>query len=169
MALARPVDCGSISVLCTSNTIFGPDSAIQGPLPSQSVRSWLLEHFSAILTSSRCLKRKLWGSDFDKNQCSIPNHHFCKNSRFASTRTQFSRFREPGSHAKIILNLMQNGTWQLTMSKTPKAKLWSRDFVLHGVCGTTRMALRGAQSRSKSHPSSPIRQISVPFRCSGSH
>ena len=109
------------------------------------------------------------GSDFDKNRCSILKHHFCKNSRFASTRTWFSRFREPGSHAKIILNLMQNGTWQLTMSKTRKAKLWTRDFVLQGVCGTTCVALRVAQSRSKRHPSSLIRQISVPFLCSGSH
>ena len=41
--------------------------------------------------------------------------------------------------------------------------------MLQAVFGTTRMALRGAQSRSKRHPSSLIRQISIPFLCSGSH
>ena len=145
------------------------DCPIQGPFTSQSARSCLLGHFSVILQASDAWNGGFGGSDFDEKQCSTPKHHFCENSRFASTRTRFSRFWEPESHKKIVLNLMQNGTWQLTMSKSRKAKLWSRNFVLQGVFGTTRDALRDAQSRSERHPSSLIHQISIPFLCFGNH
>ena len=88
------------------------------------------------------------GSDFDENQCSSPKHNFCENSRFASTRTRFSRFWESGNHTKIVQNPMQNGTWQITMEKTWKAKLWSRNFVHQGAFRMTR----DAQELPKSSP-----------------
>ena len=108
--------------------------------------------------SFRCLKRRLWGVRFRWKAMLYTKMSFCENSCFASTRTQIPRFWKTGSHAKIVQNLMQNGTWQLTMSKTRKAKLWSRNFVLQGVFGTTPDAQGGAHSMSKRHPSSLINE-----------
>ena len=168
VAPAQMVDGVLESVIWNPNAILGTDSPLQCPSPSPLVQSTLWGHFSAILTRFRCPKRRLLGVRFQWKAILSTKMIFCGNSCFASTRTRFSRFWEPGNHANIVLNLMQNGAWQLTMSKTRKAKLWSQNFVLQGVFGTTRDALRGAQSRSKRHPSSLIRQIPISFLCSGS-